>query len=61
MRISSKIEKRIEALSASEEFKRLMLDILRIEDDGVYRFKGEYEKLINEYIDGSSKRGDGND
>ena len=31
--------------------KSLILALLKVEDDGIFRFNSEYEKLINSYLE----------
>ena len=52
MPISENINKEISKLNVDEEFKRLMLDILRKEDEGVTSrtYKGEYSSIVDTYI-----------
>jgi len=52
MLISENINKEISKLNVDEEFKRLMLDILRKEDEGVTSrtYKGEYSSIVDAYI-----------
>ena len=58
MPISEKIVDRIRQLDEDEQFKRMLLKILNEEDKGTYRFKAEYEKFINDYIEKKSKDGE---
>ena len=57
MPISKKIVEKIQNLNVDENFKVMMLDILRDEDSGVYRFKAEYEKHVNDYL--AKEKGEG--
>ena len=50
MPISEKIIAEINKSDADNSEKRLMLELLTIEDEGVYRYVGPYEKLINKYL-----------
>ena len=50
MPISSNIEKTIKELQIKNEDKKLLLDILKIEDDGVKQYTKDYENIINGYI-----------
>ena len=50
MPISQKIIDRVEATTVSPEEKKLMMKILQIEDNGVYRFEAEYEKAVKAFI-----------
>ena len=50
MPISQKISDRVEATTVSPEEKKLMMKILQIEDNGVYRFEAEYEKAVKAFI-----------
>lgn len=51
MPISDKIMQEISKSHATEDEKRLMYDVLKIEDQGIFRFTVEYEKLIRAYIE----------
>jgi hypothetical protein len=59
MPISDKIIEMIRNSSNEPNFKKLMLQILNEEDNGVFRFKLEYEKLLNEYL--KEKEGENDD
>ena len=61
MPISEKIIERIKNSNLDKEFKKLMLQILAEEDKGNYRFKAEYEKFVNEYLETQKKDGGLND
>ena len=61
MPISEKIIERIKYSNLDKEFKKLMLQILAEEDKGNYRFKAEYEKFVNEYLETQKKDGGLND
>lgn len=50
MPISQKIIERVEATAVSKDEKKLMMKILEIEDNGVYRFEAEYEKAVKAFI-----------
>ena len=50
MPISEKIIKEIHDLSVSDREKQLMLDLLDIEDLGVYQYVHPYERRIKKYI-----------
>lgn len=50
MPISQKIIERVKACAASPEEQKLMMKILQIEDNGVYRFEAEYEKAVKAFI-----------
>ena len=50
MPISEKIIKEIHDLSVSDREKQLMLDLLDIEDLGVYQYVHPYERKIKKYI-----------
>lgn len=56
MPISNKIIKHIKALDEDDSMKKLMLDILKEEDKGVYKFKEKYISLINKYLESSGKK-----
>lgn len=51
MPISEKILKQVEHSKANEDEKNLMLELLRIEDKGSFRYSEEYERLIKTYIE----------
>ena len=51
MPISEKIITRINDSEVSQEEKKLMLEILQIEDKGSFRYQAEYEALIKKYIE----------
>lgn len=50
MPISEKIIKEIHDLSVPDREKQLMLDLLNIEDLGVYQYVHPYERFIKKYI-----------
>ncbi len=50
MPISQKIIDRVKATTVSPEEQKLMMKILQIEDNGVYRFEAEYEKAVKAFI-----------
>lgn len=50
MPISQKIIDRVNAVSRTPEERQLMMDILKIEDKGNFRFDAEYEGKIKEYL-----------
>lgn len=50
MPISEKIINRVNGANATAKEKELMLEILKIEDKGVFRYSADYEKIINDYI-----------
>jgi len=50
MPISQKIIDRVKATTASQEEQELMMKILQIEDNGVFRFEAAYEKAVREFI-----------
>lgn len=50
MSISIKILAEIDDLPISKEDKKLMEDILRIEDNGSNRFSKDYDDLVEKYI-----------
>ena len=51
MPISEKIITRINDSEVSQEEKKLMLEILQVEDKGSFRCQAEYEALIKKYIE----------
>ena len=51
MPISEKIITRINDSEVSQEEKKLMLEILQVEDKGSFRYQAEYEALIKKYIE----------
>ena len=50
MPISQKIIDRVSATSTTPEEQALMMQILQIEDKGIFRFETAYEKLIKDFI-----------
>lgn len=50
MPISQKIIDRVKSTIVSPEEQELMMKILQIEDNGVFRFEAEYEKAIKMFI-----------
>ena len=51
MLISEKIIEQVSSSDISENEKSLILALLKVEDDGIFRFNSEYEKLINSYLE----------
>ena len=51
MPISEKIIEQVSSSDISENEKSLILALLKVEDDGIFRFISEYEKLINSYLE----------
>ncbi len=51
MPISDKIMQEISKSHTTEDEKKLMYNVLKIEDQGIFRFTVEYEKLIKAYIE----------
>lgn len=51
MPISEKILNRINDSEVSKEEKKLMLEILQVEDKGSFRYQAEYEALIKKFIE----------
>lgn len=51
MPISEKIIEQVSSSDISENEKSLILALLKVEDDGLFRFNSEYEKLINSYLE----------
>ena len=51
MPISEKIIEQVSSLDISGNKKSLILALLKVEDDGIFRFNSEYEKLINSYLE----------
>lgn len=50
MPISEKIIKRVKDANVTAKEKELMLEILKVEDKGVFRYNADYEKIIKDYI-----------
>ncbi len=50
MPISEKIIKQVNGANATAKEKELMLEILKVEDKGVFRYSADYEKIIKDYI-----------
>lgn len=50
MPISEKIIEEINRLNATEAEKQLMLEILEVEDLGIYQYTNVYEQKIREYV-----------
>mgnify|MGYP000947003577 CR=1 FL=1 len=50
MPISEKIINRVNDTNATAKEKELMLEILKVEDKGVFRYSADYEKIIKDYI-----------
>jgi len=50
MPISEKIIKRVNDANATGKEKDLMLEILKVEDKGVFRYSADYERIIKDYI-----------
>lgn len=51
MPIGEKIIEQVSSSDISENEKSLILALLKVEDDGIFRFNSEYEKLINSYLE----------
>ena len=51
MPISEKIIEQVSSSDISENEKSLILALLKVEDDGIFRLNSEYEKLINSYLE----------
>ena len=51
MPISANIIEQVSSSDISENEKSLILALLKVEDDGIFRFNSEYEKLINSYLE----------
>lgn len=51
MPISEKIIEQVSSSDISGNEKSLILALLKVEDDGIFRFNSEYEKLINSYLE----------
>ncbi len=51
MPISEKIIEQVSSSDISENEKSLILALLKVENDGIFRFNSEYEKLINSYLE----------
>lgn len=50
MPISQKIIDQVNRAKATPAEKKMMIDLLTIEDKGVFRFEAAYDKVIREYI-----------
>lgn len=50
MPISEKIIKRVDDANATAKEKELMIEILKVEDKGVFRYSADYEKIIKDYV-----------
>ena len=50
MPISKKIIDKVDALEITEAERALMMEILKIEDKGSFRFETVYEKAVKDYI-----------
>lgn len=57
MPISQKIITQVLSSDAKKDEKFLMLDILKIEDQGSFCFAADYEKAINDFIKRQDKGG----
>ena len=55
MPISQKIIDRVSATSTTPEEQALMMQILQIEDKGIFRFETAYEKVIKDFIEARDK------
>ena len=58
MPISEHIIDRVKAANATEEEKKLMMEILQIEDKGIFRYEAAYEKAIKDYLAATDKKED---
>lgn len=58
MPISEKIIKRVKDANVTAKEKELMLEILKVEDKGVFRYSADYEKIIKDYIATLEIKGD---
>ena len=58
MPISENIIERVKASSATDAEKKLMIEILQIEDKGIFRYEAAYEKVIKEYLSATEKKED---
>lgn len=56
MPISEKILDQVKNTTATDAQKALMMEILQIEDRGVFRYEAAYEKVIREFIDSNEKK-----
>lgn len=61
MPISQKIIDRISTTNITNEEKELMMEILQIEDKGIFRFEAAYEKAIKDFISERDKKEEGDD
>lgn len=50
MSISENIKKEINELEISDDDKKLLMNFLEVEDNGRYRYKKEYEKIVKKYL-----------
>ena len=57
MPISKKILDQINSSSATKQEKKMMIELLEIEDRGVYRYEAAYEKVIKAFLASSGKKG----
>ena len=58
MPISENIIDRVKAANATEEEKKLMMEILQIEDKGIFRYEAAYEKAIKDYLAATEQKED---
>lgn len=57
MPISKKIIDKVDALEITEAERALMMEILKIEDKGSFRFEAVYEKAVKDYITAVEENG----
>jgi hypothetical protein len=57
MLISKRIRDQIEALDVNRNTKDLMMEILKIECNSPNRYKGAYDKKIEQYLDKDKCKG----
>lgn len=50
MPINKKIIKLIKDADCSENMRNLMIEILKTEDNGSYKYTSDYDKLIKKYL-----------
>lgn len=50
MTISKKILNEISNLEKDKEYKRLLIDLLNIEDSGNHRNNKQFENMVNDFI-----------
>lgn len=58
MPISDKILQLIDDLEATDKEKKLLTQILEVEEEGAYQFRERYAKLLKEYLAEKPEEGD---